>query len=128
MEEATGKQLGRLWDDLNPDSKLAIMREVVSIETKMLSVSFSQYVFLPVYCSVLILIAHMISYGSIYFASDTVEGAVPARITSEAPAELKEKVSKTFTIGPTVDRDFWNKERSAMDISRGPCRFSCVFP
>ncbi|KAJ5587245.1 uncharacterized protein N7459_003010, partial [Penicillium hispanicum] len=101
MEEATGTQLGRLWDDLNPDSKLAIMREVVSIETKMLSVSFSHY-------------------GSIYFSSDTVEGAVPAQITSEASAELKEQVSKMFTIGPTVDRDFWNKERSTMDISRGP--------
>lgn len=44
MEEATGTQLASLWDELNPDAKLAIMREVVSIEIKMLSVFFSQYV------------------------------------------------------------------------------------
>lgn len=44
MEEATGTQLAYLWDELNPDAKLAIMRDVVSIEIKMLSVSFSQYV------------------------------------------------------------------------------------
>lgn len=45
MEEATGTQLGKSWDEMSPDSKLKIMREVVSIEAKMLSVSFSQYVF-----------------------------------------------------------------------------------
>lgn len=64
-----------------------------------------------------------VSYGSIYFANDAVDGAVPAQIISDAPTELKDQVSKKFTIGPTVDRDFWNKERSAMDISRGPCMF-----
>ncbi|RMJ25497.1 hypothetical protein PHISP_03646 [Aspergillus sp. HF37] len=46
MEEANGTQLGKSWDEMSPDSKLKIMREVVSIEGKMLSVSFSQYVFL----------------------------------------------------------------------------------
>ncbi|EAW11438.1 phosphotransferase family protein [Aspergillus clavatus NRRL 1] len=91
MEEATGTQLGVIWDEL----------KVVSIESKMLSVSFSHY-------------------GSIYFASDAVEGAVPAKLTSEAPSELKEHIYKTFSIGPTVDRDFWRRERSSMDISRGP--------
>lgn len=44
MEEATGTQLATQWDDLNPEAKLAMMRKVVAIETKMLSVSFSQYV------------------------------------------------------------------------------------
>ncbi|CEJ62815.1 hypothetical protein PMG11_11302 [Penicillium brasilianum] len=86
MEEAAGKQLATQWDDLTPDSKLAIMREIVAIETKLLSVSFSHY-------------------GSLYFSSDKVDGA---------------RVSKRFTIGPTVERDFWKKERGTMDISRGP--------
>lgn len=63
----------------------------------------------------------VISYGSIYFASDAVKGAVPALITSDAPTEVKEQVSKKFAIGPTVDRDFWKKERSTMDLPRGPC-------
>lgn len=42
MEEATGTQLATQWDGLNPDAKLSIMREVAAIETKLLSVSFSQ--------------------------------------------------------------------------------------
>lgn len=47
MEEATGTQLATEWDELNPEAKLAIMKEVVTIEKKMLSVSFSQYVLHP---------------------------------------------------------------------------------
>lgn len=72
------------------------------------------------------LTVYAISYGSIYFASDAVEGAVPAQITTEAPAEFKEQVSKTFTVGPTTNRDFWNKERSMMNLSRGPCKLICA--
>lgn len=49
MEEATGTQLGVIWDELSPDSKLSIMREVVALESKMLSVSFSQYVYFHIY-------------------------------------------------------------------------------
>ncbi|OOQ90561.1 phosphotransferase enzyme family protein [Penicillium brasilianum] len=98
MEAATGTQLSVVWDELSPDSKLSIMREVVAIESKMLSLSFSH----------------------IYFARDAVEGAVPAELTNEAPSELKERIRKTFSIGPTVDRDFWKRERASMEISRGP--------
>lgn len=44
MEEASGTQLGLIWNQLSPDKKLSIMREIVTIESKMLAVSFSQYV------------------------------------------------------------------------------------
>jgi len=42
MEEAAGAQLATKWDELTPEAKLAIMKEVVTIETKMLSVSLTQ--------------------------------------------------------------------------------------
>ncbi|KAJ5353503.1 hypothetical protein N7541_006067 [Penicillium brevicompactum] len=103
MEEASGSELGLVWDQLSPDKKLSIMREIVTIESKMLAVSFSHF-------------------GGIYFASDEVESAVPALLTSEASPELKSQVNKKFSIGPTVDRGFWKKERSSMQISRGPWR------
>lgn len=48
-----------------------------------------------------------------YIASDAVEGAVPAMLTSGVSSELKERVYKKFSIGPTVDRSFLNKERSS---------------
>lgn len=43
MEEATGTQLSKIWDKTSPETKLEIMSEVVSVETKLLSISFSQY-------------------------------------------------------------------------------------
>ncbi|PYI15295.1 hypothetical protein BO99DRAFT_436532 [Aspergillus violaceofuscus CBS 115571] len=100
MEEASGIQLGVIWDQLNPDKKLSIMRQILTLESKMLGVSFSHF-------------------GSIYFASDPVESAVPALLTNGASSELKERVCKKFSIGPTVERSFWKKERSSMQISRG---------
>lgn len=126
MEEATGTQLAILWDNLGPDIKLSVMREVVSIETRMMSVLFSQYA-LPYLLLCVNTYILAVSYGSIYFASDAVEGAVLAKIISETSADLKEKVSKMYTIGPIVDRGFWNKERSTMDISRGPCMLRCLY-
>jgi hypothetical protein len=46
MEEALGTPLTDFWDELTPDSKLAVMKEIVSVETKLISLSFSQYSFL----------------------------------------------------------------------------------
>lgn len=42
MEEATGSQVDSVWDEMAPTSKLKIMREVVAIEKKLSSISFSQ--------------------------------------------------------------------------------------
>ena len=64
MEEATGTQLATKWDELNPDAKLAIMREVVAIETKMLSVSFSQYVLCLLHCCLYLLILSLLATGA----------------------------------------------------------------
>ena len=41
----------------------------------------------------------------------------------DIPTELKRDVEERFTIGPVVDRDFWNGKRASMDIDRGPCEF-----
>ena len=51
MEEAPGTQIQNLWDKMTPDSKIAVMREVVSLEAKLSSLSFSQYVSVLVLCS-----------------------------------------------------------------------------
>lgn len=64
MEEATGTQLATEWDKLNPDAKLAIMREVVAIETKMLSVTFSQYVLHLLHRCVHLLILSLLATGA----------------------------------------------------------------
>lgn len=65
---------------------------------------------------------YLVSFSRIYFASDAVGSAVPALLTNGASSELKERIYEKFSIRSTVDRSFWNKERSSIQISRGPCK------
>ncbi|KAI9836106.1 MAG: hypothetical protein M1819_001722 [Sarea resinae] len=101
MEEAAGRQAVDTWDTLELESKVAIMKELISIEKKLLSVCLT-------------------SYGNIYYKSDAIEGSVAAEVIGDASPQIKREVSERFTVGPSVERDFWSKERSEMEIDRGP--------
>jgi len=43
-EEAAGTQLGEIWDDMELESKLKIVEDIISVEKKLLSLSFTQSV------------------------------------------------------------------------------------
>ena len=60
-------------------------------------------------------------YGSLYFADHQLPDAMPATITASVPRSIEDKVAQRFSIGPVCDRTFWHKERSSLDIDRGPC-------
>ncbi|KAF1961603.1 hypothetical protein CC80DRAFT_400961 [Byssothecium circinans] len=101
MEEATGTQLGEVWNDMELHDKLKIVDDIVAIERKFLSLSFTRY-------------------GNLYFAKDAFLGCEKAQVVGEIPQSLKEEVENRFVIGPVVDRGFWHRERAVMDIDRGP--------
>ncbi|KAH6690267.1 kinase-like domain-containing protein [Leptodontidium sp. MPI-SDFR-AT-0119] len=101
MEEAPGIQLEDVWDSKTISDKTEIVKGLVEIEKKLLSVSFTRY-------------------GNIYFASDAFPGCEAAKVVGDISAELKGVVEKRFVIGPVVDRDFWNGKRASMAIDRGP--------
>lgn len=42
MEEAPGVKLEDVWDDLSLEQKIAIMKDLVSLEKKMISLSFNR--------------------------------------------------------------------------------------
>lgn len=44
MEEATGTQLGEAWDEIELHDKLKIVDDIVTIEQKFLSLSFTRSV------------------------------------------------------------------------------------
>lgn len=44
MEEAAGTQLGKLWHEMKVDDKLKVVDEVVAVQKKLLSVSFTRLV------------------------------------------------------------------------------------
>ena len=60
-------------------------------------------------------------YGSIYYARDRFEGCEKAEMIGDVPEALRKEVQERVSIGPIAERDFWSKERSEMDIDRGPC-------
>lgn len=109
------------WHTMELEDKVAIMKDLVSIEKKLLSISFTWYVvatrFLGPNGGPLI----AVRYGSLYYTSDAIKGSVAAEVVGDASPEVKNDVSTRFTIGPTVEKEFWSKERSEMNIDRGPC-------
>ena len=44
MEEAKGTQLGEVWDSMVIDSKLQVGKDIVALERKLLSLSFTSFV------------------------------------------------------------------------------------
>ncbi|EAW24094.1 uncharacterized protein NFIA_036660 [Aspergillus fischeri NRRL 181] len=101
MEEATGRQLGEIWDDLKLADKLKIVEDIVAIEKKFLSLSFTRY-------------------GSLYFVNDAFPGCEKAEIASDAPQSQREEIESQFVIGPVPNNDFWDKGRASLEIDRGP--------
>ncbi|KAL2067763.1 hypothetical protein VTL71DRAFT_15859 [Oculimacula yallundae] len=101
MEEACGTSLGDVWEDMGILSKDKIVKDIVSIEQKMLSVSFSRY-------------------GNIYFAKDSFPGCEKAEVSGDISEELKKEVEERFTIGPVVEHVFWRRDQTSMPMDRGP--------
>ncbi|PKX96841.1 uncharacterized protein P174DRAFT_428356 [Aspergillus novofumigatus IBT 16806] len=101
MEEATGRQLGEIWDDLKLADTSKIVEDIIAIEKKLLPLSFTRY-------------------GSLYLVVDAFPGCEKAEIASDAPQSQREEVKSRFVIGPVSNNDFWDKERAPLDIDRGP--------
>ncbi|RAK76383.1 aminoglycoside phosphotransferase family protein, partial [Aspergillus fijiensis CBS 313.89] len=101
MEEAPGTKLEDLWDDYSLEEKIAVMKDLVQLERKMLQV--------PLNC-----------YGSLYYTDVNIRGAVPAEARAELSAGLKDTIRRRFVIGPLAERHYWSKERAEMTLDRGP--------
>ncbi|KAI2606604.1 kinase-like domain-containing protein [Hypoxylon sp. NC1633] len=103
MEEAAGDQLGDIWDTLSLETKLEIVKDLVAIEKRLLSVSFTRY-------------------GSLYFAHHGFPGCVKAEAEGDLPASLSAEIERRYVLGPVSGRGFWDGERKTMSIDRGPWR------
>ncbi|KAL3473127.1 kinase-like domain-containing protein [Aspergillus californicus] len=101
MEEAPGVKLDDICDDLSLEQRISIMKDLVSLKKKMASISLN-------------------SYGNLYYASETIPGASAAEVVGNVSADVKNTVMHRFAIGPVAERAYWNKERAAMNIDRGP--------
>ncbi|KAF2281620.1 uncharacterized protein EI97DRAFT_438940 [Westerdykella ornata] len=99
MEEARGSRLNDIWQDLQLPEQRDIILELVKIETKFLSVCFEKI-------------------GSLYYADSGISKCEPAIATG--PQEMADALKSRFCIGPTVQPEFWEKERRHMHQYQGP--------
>ena len=99
MQYIEGESLADVLSDLEDENVVSILRQLVQLESDMLSMVFP-------------------AGGSLYFAEDlaNVPGS-PSGLTKPGVA-LKDK---RFCIGPDVRLHMWYGRRSQLDVNRGPC-------
>ncbi|EJF63622.1 protein kinase subdomain-containing protein PKL/CAK/Fmp29 [Dichomitus squalens LYAD-421 SS1] len=92
MEFVIGTTLSDVWFDLEEEEIVPVMRQLVELESKMMSISFP-------------------AGGSLYYAQD-LEKLVG---TPGIPLE-----DKRFYVGPDTRLPLWSGRRSQLDVDRGP--------
>ncbi|KAF2463332.1 uncharacterized protein BDR25DRAFT_329731 [Lindgomyces ingoldianus] len=90
-----------VWDTMDLKDQLAIVTELVTINQKFLSTPLNRH-------------------GALYYKKDSFPGCETAQVTASVMENLRTDVAKRFVIGPTVEREFWEKQRANMAIDRGP--------
>jgi hypothetical protein len=99
-----GAKLSHIWPDLEDKEIISVLRQLVQLESKMMSISFP-------------------ASGSLYYAQDLEK--VPGG--QGIPLE-----DKRFCVGPDTRLPMWYGRRSQLDVDRGPrtplSAFSLLLP
>lgn len=96
MEKLDGVPLGEMWYTMTPEEQYKVMKQVVELEAKLMALE------LP-------------AFGSIYYQRD---------LPTERSVPLPDEAGTGFCIGPMAHWSWWNGGRGALDIDRGPCKYS----
>lgn len=91
MEKARGVPLQSVWDQMPLNAKMAMVESLADLEGKFVSERFD-------------------SAGSLYYERDFEPDLTPAG--SATPEEI--------VVGPSMELDFWRRERKSMRLDRGP--------
>ncbi|KAF8995944.1 protein kinase subdomain-containing protein PKL CAK Fmp29 [Cyathus striatus] len=92
MDFVQGLRLSSIWFDLNEREIDLILRQLVELESKMMSISFP-------------------AGGSLYYSKDL------EKVASKPGIPLEDK---HFSVGPDVNLSLWFSRRSQLDVDRGP--------
>lgn len=109
-EKAEGQPLGSAWFEWSKESQSDMVNQIIEIEGKLTSISFSQL-------------------GSIYYRSDLLSMGVSYAPLDSAILHMdgsaidqNNSLLKGFAIGPSTDSKLWAGTRAAIDLDRGPCK------
>ncbi|KAF3491213.1 uncharacterized protein GIQ15_00730 [Arthroderma uncinatum] len=103
LGKTPGTELHQTWVKMELEDKLKIVDEIISIQKKFLSASFTRY-------------------GHLYFAEDAFPGCEKAQIVGDVSESQKQLTQDRYVIGPVACNYFWDEERASMNIDRGPWR------
>ena len=100
MENVQGVQLSKLWDQLDVEVKMKVLRKITSYQENWVRTCFSHY-------------------GSLYYKRDLAYSAPSIEYTDNKGMAI---VNQRFSIGPSVSRQNNDDGRVEMDFDRGPCK------
>ncbi|EQL02629.1 protein kinase subdomain-containing protein PKL/CAK/Fmp29 [Ophiocordyceps sinensis CO18] len=98
MEFVQGTNLNDIWFDLGEGEIISISRQLVELESKMMSIAFP-------------------AGGSIYYTKDLQNAAECASWPTRPGITLEDK---RFCVGPDTSVRLWYGRRSHLDVDRGP--------
>lgn len=98
MEKAQGVQLKEIWNKLDIEVRLNIVKKIAKYQTDWTSISFSKF-------------------GGLYYKQDLVstQSLVYTNI------EGKEITDERFAVGPSTSRQNTDDGRMEIEFDRGPC-------
>lgn len=100
MEYVQGTNLSDIWFDLGEREIISISRQLVELESKMMSIAFP-------------------AGGSLYYAEDLENVGENAFRPTSGGITLEDS---RFCVGPETSMRLWFGRRSQLDLDRGPCR------
>ncbi|KAF2220378.1 phosphotransferase enzyme family protein [Elsinoe ampelina] len=101
MEEAKGKQLSLIWDDLELADKVAIVTQVANVADTMTSVRFN-------------------TTGNLFFRSTPTAPSCDIQVKDGVPQHGSDHTISRFVMGPSVASGFWEGGRDCLELDRGP--------
>lgn len=95
LEKIDGSPLGDRWFTIGNKTRAEIMKQIVAVETRFMSITFP-------------------ASGSLYYRKD---------LTSSEPNVLlpEQTTADDIAVGPIAQYEWWYKERASLNVDRGPC-------
>ena len=101
MEVSAGTNLGDIWYELGEKARTTVVRRLVELETRILSLGFP-------------------ASGSIYYSGDLDASLDRVEIDVDTFSS-----KGPFCIGPDTTLALWFGNRLSLDVFRGPCEYRC---
>ncbi|EZF31081.1 hypothetical protein H101_05301, partial [Trichophyton interdigitale H6] len=94
LEKIDGSPFGDRWFTIGNKSRAKIMKQIVAVETRFMSITFP-------------------ASGSLYYRKDLASSEPNVLLPEQTTAD-------DIVVGPIAQYEWWYKERASLDVDRGP--------